>query len=31
MQWANISGEYLDTDDFLPLCRYHHRRFDNGF
>jgi hypothetical protein len=28
MQWANVSGEYRDVNDFMPLCRYHHRRYD---
>jgi hypothetical protein len=28
MEWANISGEYLDVDDFMPLCRSHHLRYD---
>ena len=28
VQWANISGEYLDVDDFMPLCRFHHRAYD---
>lgn len=28
MQWANISRQYLGVDDFMPLCRYHHRRYD---
>lgn len=28
MQWANISGEYLDVEDFIPLCIFHHRRYD---
>lgn len=30
MQWANISGEYQGVEDFMPLCRYHHRRYDQG-
>jgi len=33
MNWANISGEYLGVEDFMPLCRSHHIRYDraNGF
>jgi hypothetical protein len=27
--WANISHLYLDVDDFMPLCRSHHRRHDD--
>jgi hypothetical protein len=28
--WANVSGEYRrDLDDFIPLCRPCHWRFDN--
>ncbi len=27
-EWANISGEYKDTGDFMPMCRAHHRRYD---
>ena len=30
MQWANISHEYRDVDDFMPLCRRHHRRYDRS-
>lgn len=30
MQWANISGEYRDVEDFMPLCRSHHARYDGG-
>ena len=27
--WANIDGEYKrDLNDFIPLCRSHHTRFD---
>jgi len=28
--WANISHEYLDVDDFMPLCVSHHRRYDGA-
>src|ERR1017187_1955758 len=28
MEWANISGEYLGVDDFMVLCKSHHRRYD---
>lgn len=28
MDWANISGKYRGVDDFVPLCRSHHIRFD---
>ena len=28
MEWANISGEYRDVDDFMVLCRSHHARMD---
>jgi hypothetical protein len=30
MNWANISGAYLDADDFMPLCQSHHVRYDNA-
>lgn len=31
MDWTNISGEYKrDVNDFISLCRSHHRRFDYG-
>ena len=30
MQWACISQEYRDTEDFMPLCRSHHVRYDGG-
>jgi hypothetical protein len=30
MQWANISHEYRDTSDFMPLCQSHHVRYDGG-
>jgi hypothetical protein len=30
MQWACISQEYIDVDDFMPLCRSHHARWDGG-
>lgn len=28
MQWANISQEYRDVNDFMPLCKSHHRWYD---
>lgn len=28
--WANISREYKGVDDFMPLCRSHHARYDGG-
>lgn len=31
MQWANISHEYRDVQDFMPLCQSHHRRYDQKF
>lgn len=30
MNWANVSGEYQDLDDFLPLCQSHHVRLDRA-
>ena len=27
-QWANISGHYDDSDDFMPMCLKHHRQYD---
>lgn len=30
MQWANISGNYEGVEDFMPLCRSHHVRYDGG-
>lgn len=30
MHWANISGQYLDVEDFMPLCTSHHFRYDGG-
>ena len=26
--WANISGKYIDVDDFIRLCRLCHMHFD---
>jgi hypothetical protein len=31
MEWANVSQEYRNTADFMPLCRSHHRRYDATF
>ena len=31
VEWANISQEYRNTADFMPLCRSHHRRYDATF
>ena len=28
MDWANLSGNYGDVMDYIPLCRSHHVRFD---
>lgn len=28
LDWANVSGEYRDVDDFEPLCRPCHQRQD---
>ena len=28
MNWANISHEYRDVQDFMPLCQSHHIRYD---
>ena len=28
MEWANLTGNYPDTGDYMPLCAAHHRRFD---
>lgn len=31
IDWANISGKYhRDINDFIPLCRKHHIRYDKG-
>jgi len=30
MEWACISQQYRDEDDFMPLCRSHHLRYDGG-
>jgi len=30
MHWANISHEYIDTEDFMPLCQSHHFRYDRA-
>src|ERR1035441_1967973 len=27
-QWANISGEYKDVGDFMPMCVPHHYQYD---
>lgn len=27
--WANLTGNYADTDDYARMCRPCHRRFDN--
>lgn len=26
--WANMTGDYEDQWDYLPLCRRHHRAYD---
>jgi hypothetical protein len=31
IDWANVSHEYRDTQDFMPLCRSHHIRYDKKF
>jgi hypothetical protein len=28
MHWANLSGQYRDTSDFVPMCQSHHFRHD---
>jgi|SRR6185312_3960695 len=28
--WANVSGEYLNTEDFIELCRTCHIAFDKA-
>ena len=28
--WANISHQYIDVWDFMPLCVSHHRRYDGA-
>lgn len=28
MHWANVSHEYTDITDFIPLCQSHHVRYD---
>ncbi len=30
LEWANVSGRYIDTDDFMVLCKHHHKLFDKG-
>ncbi len=30
MEWACISREYRDIDDFMVLCISHHRRYDSS-
>lgn len=30
LDWANVSGEYRGTEDFFPLCRSHHIRYDRA-
>jgi hypothetical protein len=30
MDWACVSGKYRDFDDFVPLCRSHHKRMDHN-
>jgi hypothetical protein len=27
-EWANISHEYKDTGDFMPMCKVHHAQHD---
>jgi hypothetical protein len=27
-EWANISHEYKDIGDFMPMCRTHHKQYD---
>jgi hypothetical protein len=31
IQWANISHEYWDISDFMPLCQSHHVRYDRAY
>ncbi len=28
-QWANISGNYGDVADYMPMCCTHHRQYDD--
>jgi len=30
MEWACVSNEYRDSNDFMPLCGSHHQRYDGG-
>ena len=30
MSWANLTGNYEDVYDYLPLCAKHHANFDRG-
>lgn len=30
LTWANISQQYIDVHDFMPLCQSHHLRYDGG-
>jgi hypothetical protein len=27
-EWANISHEYKDVGDFMPMCKTHHNQYD---
>jgi hypothetical protein len=29
-EWANISGQYKDVADFMPMCIPHHKLHDNA-
>src|ERR1035437_7726029 len=29
VEWANISHQYIDVNDFMPLCQSHHFRYDD--
>lgn len=29
-EWANMTGDYGNVGDYKPMCRTHHRRFDQA-
>lgn len=28
--WANLTGEFSNVNDYEPMCRTHHRAYDKG-
>lgn len=28
--WANLTGQHMDTEDYAPMCVWHHRLYDSA-